>query len=314
MTLLIAPAVIPLIAAGISLGGMIYGGISARKRDKKNREAQEKQNELDRQFQREMYERSTNDSRQDWANQNAYNDPLQQMTRLRQAGLNPNLIYGKGADNTAASIRGGQASGGNQTAPKSEGLEIPYFSGALQNALSQYQQAKFMTAQTDNLQTNIQLQQANENKAKAETIKTLAETDSTKFQLQQQKELKDSVLEKAKLENHQMKLQHQNTIASTNNIRTKTLETELNMELAKNEDLRRAVKNKADVAYTYKAALTQEMQKKLYELQIENNPVQVEKMNAEIQLLIKKINQVEGLNDSDLDGAGIITDLLKLFK
>lgn len=31
-----------------------------------------------------------------WKLQNAYNDPSQQMARLRAAGLNPNLMYGKG--------------------------------------------------------------------------------------------------------------------------------------------------------------------------------------------------------------------------
>ncbi len=30
-----------------------------------------------------------------WNMQNAYNDPSAQMARLKQAGLNPNLIYGQ---------------------------------------------------------------------------------------------------------------------------------------------------------------------------------------------------------------------------
>lgn len=32
-----------------------------------------------------------------WSRQNAYNDPAQQMQRLKAAGLNPNLVYGTGA-------------------------------------------------------------------------------------------------------------------------------------------------------------------------------------------------------------------------
>ena len=35
-----------------------------------------------------------------WQMQNAYNDPSQQMSRLKKAGLNPALIYGSGATNT----------------------------------------------------------------------------------------------------------------------------------------------------------------------------------------------------------------------
>ena len=35
-----------------------------------------------------------------WQMQNKYNDPAQQMARLKKAGLNPALIYGSGATNT----------------------------------------------------------------------------------------------------------------------------------------------------------------------------------------------------------------------
>lgn len=38
-----------------------------------------------------------------WQKQNEYNTPLAQMQRLKDAGLNPNLVYQNGADNTAAS-------------------------------------------------------------------------------------------------------------------------------------------------------------------------------------------------------------------
>lgn len=38
-----------------------------------------------------------------WNLQNAYNDPSQQMARFKNAGLNPNLIYGKGTPGLAES-------------------------------------------------------------------------------------------------------------------------------------------------------------------------------------------------------------------
>ncbi|AXL14915.1 hypothetical protein [Microviridae sp.] len=37
-----------------------------------------------------------------WNRANAYNDPTQQMARLKRAGLNPNLVYGNGATTQAA--------------------------------------------------------------------------------------------------------------------------------------------------------------------------------------------------------------------
>jgi len=40
---------------------------------------------------------------QNWKMQNEYNSPAQQMQRLKEAGLNPNLVYGKGAVGNSAS-------------------------------------------------------------------------------------------------------------------------------------------------------------------------------------------------------------------
>lgn len=41
-----------------------------------------------------------------WQMQNEYNHPSQQMKRLEEAGLNPNLVYDKGASTTASSLPG----------------------------------------------------------------------------------------------------------------------------------------------------------------------------------------------------------------
>ncbi len=44
-----------------------------------------------------------------WNMQNAYNTPAQQMARFKDAGLNPNLIYGKGTPGNAEQITGAKA-------------------------------------------------------------------------------------------------------------------------------------------------------------------------------------------------------------
>lgn len=41
-----------------------------------------------------------------WAKQNEYNSPAAQMQRLKEAGLNPNLMYGQGTTGIAVPIRG----------------------------------------------------------------------------------------------------------------------------------------------------------------------------------------------------------------
>ncbi len=63
------------------------------------------QNRWQRKHELKMYERQRSDALADWDRQNAYNHPLQQRIRLKEAGLNPNLVYGKGADVTAGSVR-----------------------------------------------------------------------------------------------------------------------------------------------------------------------------------------------------------------
>ena len=69
----------------------------------------------------QLYKKQRADNREDattaynrqiemWNMNNAYNDPSAQMERLRQAGLNPNLVYGNGATTTASAPSAPQAS------------------------------------------------------------------------------------------------------------------------------------------------------------------------------------------------------------
>ena len=79
-----------------------------------------------------LYREQRADNRQDattaynrslemWNMNNAYNDPSAQMERLRQAGLNPNLVYGGGATTTASAPSAPQAS--SATPQRFQGLD-----------------------------------------------------------------------------------------------------------------------------------------------------------------------------------------------
>lgn len=68
---------------------------------------QKKENQLQRNYEREMYTRNLMDTVRLWKMQNEYDSPAMQMERLKQAGLNPNLVYGNGAT----------ATGGDMSAP-----------------------------------------------------------------------------------------------------------------------------------------------------------------------------------------------------
>ncbi|MEM2666022.1 MAG: hypothetical protein QXN95_05320 [Candidatus Bathyarchaeia archaeon] len=74
----------------LPFGSVISNAMNAR--------SQRKINEQNIRYAREAYNRERQDSLADWHMQNAYNDPSQQMARLQNAGLNPNLVYGHGAD------------------------------------------------------------------------------------------------------------------------------------------------------------------------------------------------------------------------
>lgn len=80
-----------------------------------------------------------------WNRNNAYNSPMEQMARLKAAGLNPNLVYGSGgvSGNTIpASMPKYQAPGVRYDAP-------PIFD--LPSMISSYQDFKVKQAQIDNM-------------------------------------------------------------------------------------------------------------------------------------------------------------------
>lgn len=68
-------------------------------------------NRLQTQQNKKLAQYSFNKNVEMWNMQNAYNAPKQQMSRLQEAGLNPNLMYGKGTPGNA------------QTMPQYQGLE-----------------------------------------------------------------------------------------------------------------------------------------------------------------------------------------------
>lgn len=90
-----------------------------------------KNNKRQERFAREMYDRQRNDALTDWNMQNAYNDPSAQMARLKNAGLNPNLVYGNGATTEAGAVRSSQSSMPDFKAPQYGDT----FSNVVQNAM-----------------------------------------------------------------------------------------------------------------------------------------------------------------------------------
>jgi len=97
-------------AAAVGAGGSLLQGLFGNRQQKKNIERQKR---ADLELANYAYNRDT----EAWNRQNEYNSPQAQMGRLKEAGLNPNLIYGSGA---------ATSTGNASTLPKYQSVRTDY--------------------------------------------------------------------------------------------------------------------------------------------------------------------------------------------
>lgn len=141
-------------------------------------------------------------NQQNWEQENAYNHPVQQMNRLRQAGLNPNLVYGKGADNTASSINSTTMNQPTQLAPNRQALEKTLaVAGQVSDGISKYYEINNTQAQTDNLYAQKALIEKEAILKDATTAQTVQSTAKTKQETEQGAKLMDNVVKASELNN-----------------------------------------------------------------------------------------------------------------
>jgi len=108
----------PLVLAAIISGGTALAGTGA------NAAATGQMNRKSRQFSEKMYNRQYGDNLNLWHLQNAYNHPKAAKARLKEAGLNPALLYGGSAAGAA-----GVASSVSAPSPIKPEFNTPDFSG-----------------------------------------------------------------------------------------------------------------------------------------------------------------------------------------
>lgn len=163
----------PAVQGGSGLLGGTINAISQGVQNKKNRA-----------FSREMYERQYQDSLKFWNLQNEYNTPQAQMARFQAAGLNPALMYGRGDSGNAGNIPTPNAS--------TPHTETPRWGDALEGigaGISSYYDLQIKQAQTNNLQKQADLIDADIQNRKADTLSKLMNTDATKWDLDFRKSL-----------------------------------------------------------------------------------------------------------------------------
>lgn len=197
------PLVLPLIAAGASLAGSAI-----------NAGSQSRTNQSQLSYSREMYDKQRADALADWNRQNQYNSPKEQMMRFKEAGLNPNLIYGQQTQSPV--VRTSSVEGYSPRAPQ---VDLGNAAAMGLQGLSTYQDTRLKDVQTDlvkeqikNASTDNMLKQLDwaEKNIKLPYAQTMAEQNASAIKIQNDQRLQDlqfgSQMNPIKLETGQYQL------------------------------------------------------------------------------------------------------------
>lgn len=177
------------VSAGSDIISSVLNGIFQGSANRKEKEWQEK-----------MYGIQRADALADWNAQNLYNSPAQQMQRFKDAGLNPNLVYGNGS---AAAGTAGEPRASSPGSYHPKAIQVPQGIGA--GAIDTYLDTQVKQAQIENLHTNNEVMQADIKNKDASTVSTLhgiplkdVDVDSKRLGLRLGTTLFDTNVEQAK--------------------------------------------------------------------------------------------------------------------
>jgi len=134
-------------ATAAKIGSLIAAGSSAA-----NAISQGATNRKTREWNEAMYQKQRTDALADWARTNEYNAPLQQMARLKEAGLSPHLIYGGGANSISQPVRSTDTKSWSPNAPQIDGGQIvsQYFGVQQQQNALEIQKQQIAGLKLDN--------------------------------------------------------------------------------------------------------------------------------------------------------------------
>jgi hypothetical protein len=141
-------------------------------------------------YAKEMYDKQRADALADWNMQNQYNSPKEQMLRFKEAGLNPNLIYGQMSNSPV--VRTSSPQSYNPTAPQ---VDLIRPAGM---AIDAYYDTQLKAAQINNLKEQNELLKQDGLIKVFETMGKQLENEKNQFAVHNQKELYDTSLEALK--------------------------------------------------------------------------------------------------------------------
>lgn len=146
--------------------GSLIGAAGQNANINKQIAAQSRENEKNRQYNLQLAQMQNQWSVEQWERENEYNSPANQMSRLKSAGINPNLAYSNGVSNLAA------ASPGMTSGAPSSPVDM--------SALGQ----RATLGQAIQLALTNEAQRAAIDNTKAQTRKTLADAGISETQLE----------------------------------------------------------------------------------------------------------------------------------
>lgn len=186
MLVFLTPEVLSgIISGGAQAAGGIFGAISNSVQNRKSRT-----------FAKGMYEKQKADNIEFWKLQNSYNDPSQQMARLKAAGLNPALVYGQNAG--GASGAAGAVNAPKVVDPQFNPTDYSNISGGITNAINSMYDLRIKQQTADNLKAQNDLMVDQMKHLNAQTFKTLTEGKSGELNYKLQHELFYTNLQAAK--------------------------------------------------------------------------------------------------------------------
>ena len=158
-----------LINAGSSLIGSIAGAIGQNKIVNKQIEAQKAENQKNREYNMMLARQQNQWNLEQWQRENDYNSPTSQMARMREAGLNPDLMYGQGT--TGNSFSSPEMTSGAPSEPNdmSAMLSKRSFGQTMQQILDKEQQRRMNEAQTEAIRATAREKNTNANATEIES-------------------------------------------------------------------------------------------------------------------------------------------------
>ena len=144
------------IGQAITTGVDLLGGLISNNSSKKNAErairAQQEENQKNRDYNLMLAQQQNAWNVEQWERENEYNTPANQMARMKEAGINPDLAVGGGAQSLSAASPQMTAGAPSTPADMSALGQVPTLGQAIQSAM----RSSLLGAQIDNIRADTQ--------------------------------------------------------------------------------------------------------------------------------------------------------------